>query len=172
MVLRYLSSAAALTFALMGCQSTSAPPSGTASRLGPFVSVSPGARVSAGESIGSTGEADDCATRLQDLGGTFLTYWNLNKHLPRSLEDLRSVVDPGTELKLSCPDSTAPFVYVPAGLRAAGRNRAILVYDPHLSKDGKRLCLLAEDPRAGAPWSVEVLAVPQSIFTLYRPISN
>jgi len=171
MLARHRVFAMVLCFAIAGCQSSTTPAAGRAAASHPTVTLT-GASPSGDLSNAASAEADDCATRMQDLGFLFLNYWRLNKQLPRSLLDLRSIADPVTELKLSCPGSTEPFVHVPGGLRAPGRSKAIFVYDPHLSKEGKRLCLLAEDPRPGAPWSVEVLAVPQSIFTLYRPISN
>lgn len=100
-----------------------------------------------------------------------IQFWRLNKQLPQHLDDLQSVVDPGETLELTCGQSKEPFVYVRSGLRSLGRKSAIFVYAPAPARDGSYWCLLAEDPRVGANWGMNVQPVPATLFRTYQPLN-
>jgi hypothetical protein len=113
---------------------------------------------------------DPCAMRLQDISGVLLQYFALNKRLPARLDELAPLADAGEALQFVCPASGKPYASDPQGLVLEGREKKIIIYDPTPAHRGSRWCVfMADDPRPGAAQSVEVLAVPEAIFQLYRP---
>ncbi len=114
---------------------------------------------------------DSCASRLQDIEGLMIQFWLLNKQMPPHLADLQSVADPGQTVELTCGQSRVPFVYVRSGLRSLGRKAAIFVYDPTPAADGTFWCILADDPRPGFNWSLDVQRVPPTLFRTYQTLN-
>ncbi len=112
--------------------------------------------------------AETCPSRLQDVSEAMLLFWATYKRLPERLQQLRAVSDRGDKLELSCPETHKPFIYMPTGMRALGRKKALFIYDATPAPNGSRWCILAEDPRPGAAWSMEVIAIPDPIFRLYQ----
>jgi hypothetical protein len=165
--------AVALLLSLGACQTTT-------KKIDPFPPpLQTTVRVNGANTAGSTAPKtsdisfapDSCASRLQDIEGTMIQFWLLNKQLPAHLEDLRSVLDPGQTLELTCAGSNEPFVYVRSGLRSLGRKSAIFVYSPTPARDGSYWCLLAEDPRVGSNWILDVQAVPPTLFRTYQLVN-
>jgi len=111
-------------------------------------------------------KTDPCASRLQDIGGTLLLYYAVNKHMPEKLEDIKPLADLGQDLQFTCPLSGKPYAFTPAGLAAVGKDKRIVVYDSEPSHNGKRWCVFMPTPRPGQ-MSVEVLEVPEGLFRTY-----
>ena len=65
--------------------------------------------------------------------------------------------------------SGKPYVYDRAGLSAPGKDKRIILYDAEPSHNGTRYCLLMPTIHPGEAQSVEVMAVPESLFKLYKP---
>ena len=113
---------------------------------------------------------DPCAIRLHDIGGALLHYFAVNKRLPDRLEEVQSFGDADQPLQFTCPTSGKTYGYAPQGLILEGRKKRIIVFDQMAAHDGQRWCVfMAEEPRPGAAQSIEVLAVPEGVFRLYRP---
>jgi hypothetical protein len=128
----------------------------------------PGQPVTPDELLGT----DPSAVRLEDIGGDFLLYMRINGHMPAGLEDLRSVDDQGGAAMFISPNSGQPYVYVPGGLWLSGHSNNIVVYDPELTKKGMRWCLFLGPQRANGTFSVDVVALPESVFRQYKPASS
>ena len=107
--------------------------------------------------------------RLQDIGGDFLLYMRINGQMPARLEDLRAVDDQGDAATFNSPAAGQPYVYVPAGLWLSGHNTDIVVYDPTLTRKSMRWCLFLGPRRGNGTFSVDVVALPESVFRGYKP---
>jgi hypothetical protein len=110
---------------------------------------------------------DPCASRLQDIGGTLLLYYSVNRHMPAKLEEIKPLADFDQDLQFTCPLSGKPYGYTPTGLAAVGKEKRIVVYDSEPSHNGKRWCVFMPPPRPGKAMSVEVLEVPEGLFDTY-----
>lgn len=115
---------------------------------------------------------DPCAIRLQDITGAILQFYVVNRHLPEKLEELRTVIDPGAELPVTCPVSHQPYVYTPNGLQSAGRNKRIVLNDAAASHDGNRWCVLMAPIQSGRAPYLEVVLMPEDLFRTYLLISE
>jgi hypothetical protein len=112
---------------------------------------------------------DPSALRLNDIGGALLLYYATNKQLPDQLEDLNASGYSEGPLKFTSPVSGKPYVYVPAGLSLEGQRKRIIAYDPTLTHDGRRFCLvMALESRPNAAQSVEILSLPEKVFEMYH----
>lgn len=112
---------------------------------------------------------DPCSARLQDIGGTILMYYALNKHLPLTLTDAASLGDIDTPADLSCPVSKLPYIYNPQGLAIPGTNRRIIVYDATPVHDGARRCLIMTPPVRGRAVTCDVQSFPENVFQTLKP---
>jgi hypothetical protein len=113
--------------------------------------------------------SDPCAVRMGDITAALTMYYGLNKQLPGSLEQLKPLANPGSELLLTCPVSSLPYVYSPAGLLAVGTNKRIVVWDATPAHDGSRWCILMPPVQTGGVVSFELVALPEAAFKLYVP---
>jgi hypothetical protein len=117
-------------------------------------------------------QSDPCAARMHDVAGAMLMHYALNQKLPERLEELSAMQDVGSPpLEFTCPQSNMPYVYVPAGLRAEGRNKVIVLHDAAAVHAGaSRWCILMPEHVVASPASksLEVLQLPESVFRLYR----
>jgi hypothetical protein len=125
----------------------------------------PGQTVNPDEILGT----DPTAIRLQDIAGDFLLYMRIYKQMPPTLEDLRTIDNQMPAAALVSPGSGQLYVYVPAGLWLTGHSEHIVVYDPALTKQSKRWCLFLGPPHPNGSFSVDVVALPESIFQQYKP---
>ena len=91
---------------------------------------------------------DPCADRLHAVSGALLYYYVLNKRMPQSIEELRSIAGPDPDVEFTCPVSGKPYVYDPRGLaRSGNRPGYIVLYDPEPSHSGMRWAVTAEETR-------------------------
>jgi hypothetical protein len=139
-----------------GCQTASAP------TAPPPIASPPSQQTSAAKPIFGS---DPSAQRLQDLEGDILLYYAANRKLPDSLDDLRSV---DSDVNFNSPVLGQPYIYDPRGLWAAGSNQSIILYDQVVTADGKRWCLFMSPPQGNGVLSLNVWAVPEKAFRLYR----
>lgn len=112
---------------------------------------------------------DPSAMRLQDIGGDFLLYMRIYGQMPSTLDQLRAVdsqIDPAT---FNSPASGQPFIYVPTGLWLSGHSNDIVVYDPVQTAKQMRWCLFLGPRRGNGTFSVDVVALPESVFRGYKP---
>jgi hypothetical protein len=155
--------------AMVGCQQQPPPPVS----FGPTsvdYSNKPDTESPTGEPLSpeSIFPTDPTATRLQDIGGYILLYYRDHKQLPASLDDLRSLPG-GDDLQFTSASTGEFFAYQPAGMWSPNHtDKCILIYDPNLI-NGKRWCLFMTAPNNGAALSVNVTAIPDSMFQTYRP---
>ncbi len=109
---------------------------------------------------------DPSAARLHEIAGNILLYLAVNSQMPKSLQDLKTVAD--EDLNLICPQTNSPYVYVPEGLHAPGKTKAVVVYEPAARPNGTRWCILMAEPRPGAAPAMEVLQMSDALFLGYR----
>jgi hypothetical protein len=142
-------------------------------KVGGAVVAADGTATNSKAALNNPALADPCAMRLQDISGVLLQYIALHRHLPTRLEELPPLADIGQQLELICPASGKPYEYSPAGLVAEAGSKKIIIYDPTPAHDGQRWCVfMANDSLTGAAQSVEVLAVPEKSFQLFRPVGQ
>jgi len=109
-----------------------------------------------------------CVARLDVIREQMLLYFATNRRLPPTLEALRAMPSADVELTLSCPDSGKLYVYFPAGLRAPGQRKRMIVYDPVPAANGKRGCILLTDAYGDQPMTLEALELPEAVFKVYQ----
>jgi hypothetical protein len=112
-----------------------------------------------------------CAERLHTIGGLLLEYYVVHKELPRRLEDLRPLAGIGEDFGTECPNTKAPYLYVPTGLHLDGKKMQIVVADAEPSHGGKRWCLLMSEKGTRGQLSVDVLLITEPIFRTYLPVA-
>jgi hypothetical protein len=157
---------AAMLAVLPGCQDKKAATGRPLNR--PMVSVPEEGPVSADQAVG----ADPCAARLHDIEGAMLLYYAIHKTLPEKLVDLAPLADFDAPLVFTCPASGQPYGYNRDGLRAPGKTKNILVYDPTPAHNGKRWCIFTTPAGRGTSRSLEVLAVTDPFFRGYQPVAK
>lgn len=110
---------------------------------------------------------DPAASRLQDIGGVMLVYYDSHKQLPSTLDELAS--SPGGDtLNLIAPRSGREFVYRPSGLWSESHTeKCIIAYDPDL-RGNMRWCLFLKPPTNGTALVVNVVAIPEQDFRTYH----
>ena len=74
-----------------------------------------------------------------------------------------------TELRLTCPATGQPYVYVPGyGLGAAGTNQRLVVYEQSAAHRGLRwVVVIAPPPQPGQPPSTRVIPFSEQRFRSY-----
>ncbi len=112
-------------------------------------------------------DADPCAANMQQIAGALLLYYATKHQMPERLRDIIPMADSDT-LKLECPASKMPYSYSPEGLRAEGKTKVIVVYDAAATHSGVRWCIVMSAPKSPVNRSLEVVAMPESQFLLYR----
>jgi hypothetical protein len=147
-----------------GCVSSPPPPKTSASDF-ESMNMPPGQTAIPDEVLGT----DPSAVRLQDIGGDFLLYMRINKQMPATLQDLSTVDGQGNAASFNAPASGQPYVYVSTGLWLSGHSQDIVVYDPALTKQSRRWCLFLGAPQPNGSVSVDVVALPESVFQQYKP---
>jgi hypothetical protein len=110
---------------------------------------------------------DACSNRLQDLAGSLLFYYAVNKQLPPTLADLKDVdgnVIPPEQL--TCPVSHKPYIYDPRGIPAGPNKPGVIVLaDPEPSHSGLRWAVSIEKSRnPGQPLVTHLIAAPETTF--------
>ncbi len=115
--------------------------------------------------------SDPCAAHLHDISGAMLLYYAVNRELPKSLDDLKSMADFDAPLDLNCPTSKETYTYVPGGLETPGKSKFIILHDASPAHGGGRWCILMEPAKGRAAPSMEVLLIPEPIFRGYLPIA-
>jgi hypothetical protein len=120
----------------------------------------------AGHPTAPINPTDACSDRLQDLAGSLLFYYAVNKRLPQTLTDLKDVdgnVIPPEQL--TCPVSHKPYIYDPRGIPAGDKPGVIVLADPEPSHSGLRWAITVEKPRGpGQPLITHLVAVPEITF--------
>lgn len=111
---------------------------------------------------------DVCSDNMHDLAGYLLQYYVLHREFPERLEDLQPLVDADRKLPLACPVSQRPYLYFPAGLRATGETRRLVVVDPAASHDGKRWAVISLEPGAKQPLGLWVVLLEEKDFLKYQ----
>jgi hypothetical protein len=117
-------------------------------------------------------DSDPAAVRLQDIEGLLLEFYALNRRLPTSLEEARSLADADAPADLFVsPDTHTPFTYTAAGLGSASNSKRIILYESVSHAGGQRWCILMPPPAAASPGSasMEVISLPESVFGRYKP---
>jgi hypothetical protein len=111
--------------------------------------------------------SDPAATRLQDIGGFLLLYYNDHHELPQTLDELTQMPG-GDQLNLAAPMSRREFSYAPHGLWWADHpEKCIVAFDPDL-RGGMRWCLFMTPPSYGAALSVNVVCIPEVNFSKFQ----
>jgi hypothetical protein len=121
----------------------------------------------AGHPTAPINPTDACSNRLQDLAGSLLFYYAVNKRLPQTITDLKDVdgnVIPPEQL--TCPVSHKPYVYDPRGIPAGGdRPGVIVLADPEPSHSGLRWAITVQKAgNPGQPLITHLVAVPETTF--------
>jgi hypothetical protein len=121
----------------------------------------------AGHPTAPINPTDACSDRLQDLAGSLLFYYAVNKRLPQTITDLKDV-DGNVILpeQLTCPVSHKPYVYDPRGIPAGGDKPGVIVLaDPEPSHSGLRWAITVQKPPSpGQPLITHLVAVPETTF--------
>jgi hypothetical protein len=108
---------------------------------------------------------DPCATRLQDISAALLMYVTVHKEMPPALEDLRTLMGP--DLKLICPTTGQPYVYVRAGLAVPGQERQLVAYEASPGPQGWRWGIVASPPDGSHPLTMLVVRLNQPVLDAY-----
>jgi hypothetical protein len=111
---------------------------------------------------------DACATRMQDMCGGLLLYYQLKNRLPESLDEIKNF--PGEEgvPSFNCPVSKQPYVYMPNGIFLPEKNARVIVYDAAPSHSNMRWAISIDEPQPGQPLVTKVIALPETFFLLRR----
>jgi hypothetical protein len=110
---------------------------------------------------------DACSDRLQDLAGSLLFYYAINKRLPPNLNDLQDVNGEAIPTEhLTCPVSHKPYIYDLRGIPAGnGKPGLIVLADPEPSHSGLRWAITVEKPKNPTqPLITHLVAVPETTF--------
>lgn len=114
---------------------------------------------------------DPCAARLHDVAGALLLYYRVKQQMPAKLEDVRSGVKFAEDLEFTCARNGAPFVYVPNGMAAAGKEQRIVAFDPTpIGRPRFRWCLIATVSNSGA-LITDVVPLEEKVFNTYHAAS-
>jgi hypothetical protein len=136
-------------------QSGTAPRSTTATRPGDTARIT---------------NTDPCASRLHELCGPLLLYYNLQRRLPERIEELGQV--PGFEglRDFTCPTSGRPYIYNSAGVAGLEPGSRVVIYDPLPSHSGIRWGVAVQIPGEDQPLIAKVIGLPESKFA--RPAGH
>lgn len=111
---------------------------------------------------------DPCAARLHDIAGALLLYYRVKQQMPAKLEDVRSLGSIAQDLEFSCARNGAPFVYVPNGMAAVGKEQRIIAFDPTpIGRPRFRWCLIASVTNSGA-LVTDVVPMAEKVFNTYQ----
>jgi hypothetical protein len=130
------------------------------------------------ESVEKALLTDPCVERMHNLCGAMLAFYLINKDLPASLDDLKTVAEFGGPLEPSCPASGQPFVYEPAGLHSVNGRKYIVLYDATpahkgtgllaAAGEGVRHAIVTPENNPGSSRSFEVVSMPEGLFRTYQ----
>src|ERR1700683_3942245 len=151
-------SIAAMLLAQAGCASHPQQPNNGQAVSG--INLPPGETANPDEILNT----DPSAMRLQDIAGDFLLYMRIYGQMPSTLDQLRAVdsqIDPAT---FTSPAPAPPDVYVPTGIWLGGHSNDIVVFDPVQTARQMRWCLFLGPRRGNGSFSVDVVALPESVF--------
>ena len=152
--------ALAISLLTTGCQST--PPDTKQSAATPMPS-------DRDVTLDDALSTDPCALRLGDITAALTMFYSLNKRLPSSLDELKPLAAPGSDLAFTCPVSSQPYVYSPEGLLSIGTNKKIIIWDATPAHNGSRWCILMPPAQATTAVSFELVALPERAFKTYIP---
>ena len=114
-------------------------------------------------------DTDDCAARMHTLEGQLLLYYLKYRKLPMTLDQLRSVADPGDEVPMDCPVSHQPYAYSPDGLVFGADMRRLVVYDSSPAHSGTRWGVLFSLAKGTEPPNMQVIQIPEPSMVGYHP---
>jgi hypothetical protein len=152
-----------------GCQSEPAPrPRAEVSRSQKVSIVSPGAQSPiAAKEVDALVTADPCGVRVSAIAGKLLMYYAIHRRLPAELQELGELADPDEAMEFTCPTSGLPYVYVPSGMRFAGKDERLVLHDAEPSHDGSRWGVLAAPPKGARPATTWAVRLPEDVFQAY-----
>ncbi len=147
--------------AAQGCTSSPPPPqvrAGAADKQVPAAGVAP---------ITNT---DACATRMHDISGALLLFYQKFQRLPERLDDLRQISEFSKLPEFSCPVSKRPYLYAASGISSPEPNARIVLYDPTPAHGYHRWAVSIIEPESPrAPLVTKVIALPASGFRIPAP---
>ncbi|HEX8339929.1 MAG TPA: hypothetical protein VF624_03375 [Tepidisphaeraceae bacterium] len=111
---------------------------------------------------------DACATRMQDMCGGLLLYYNVHRRLPASLDEMKSFPGGADVGDYACPVSRQPYVYVPNGIYLPEKNTRIVIYDAAPTHSNMRWAISIDEPQEDKPLVTKVIALPETFFLLRR----
>jgi hypothetical protein len=159
----------AVALGAAACETTPAP-GPTAAPQGPWTGDQPSsaAPLTPDEIVAT----DPCVAQMHDIAGAMLLFFAVNKHLPPTLEDLKSMADADAPLVFTCPTTGQPYVYVPSGLGTVGTPKHIILYAASPDSHGRRWCILMSPPPPGfaASQTLEVVPIPEAQFHRFYPM--
>ena len=85
---------------------------------------------------------DACATRLHDLCGPLLFYYQRNHRLPGNINELADMPGYEPSMAFACPVSKRPYVYNPVGIVTTDKRPRPILYDPAPSHSGMRWAII------------------------------
>lgn len=156
--------AAAAVGAVAGCRSN-ANPGGASADAGQ--STTPTDMPRSTDPVAPISNTDPCATRLHELCGPLLLFFQSRQRLPDRIEELREIR--GFEnLEITCPVSNRPYVCRPIGIATGDGQPRIVIFDPAPSHSGFRWAVTIIEPTEDRPRApiTKVIALPESAFTL------
>jgi hypothetical protein len=162
--------AMALGLAPCGCQTTTQnAPMNTSASNSRAASVSDFSSAGPTNSPDAILSGDPSPGRLQDIGGYLMLFYHEYKRMPASLDELRTMPG-GDEVNVLSP-SGQPYGYYPDGAWSSKQpQKCVVAYDPMVSSNGFRWCLLMSLPKGNADaLSVEAVSLPDSNFHQYKP---
>ena len=119
---------------------------------------------------GDLSNTDPCATRLHDLSGLLLLYFDRHNALPQTLADLDELEAFGLKSPPAvCPKTGTPYLYNPGGIYLADTNQYVLVYDAAPVHAGFRWAILGKEPTATQGPVFKVIPLPERFFALRPP---
>ena len=122
-----------------------------------------GKRASPPPAVAPITNLDPCATRLHDISGALLLYYQKNRSLPANVDELKQLGTIFTSLEFSCPVSKQPYVYIPTGISSPEPNAPIVLHDPTPAHDHHRWAISSVEPDSSQGALVtKVIALPAS----------
>ena len=101
---------------------------------------------------------------MHDVCAPLLLYFGRYQRLPAQVEELAQV--PGVTVpELACPVSGRPYVYNPQGPAGLEAGTRIILYDATPAHAGRRWGIVVREPMPGQALVVNVVAVPESVFS-------
>ncbi|KPJ56331.1 MAG: hypothetical protein AMS16_02580 [Planctomycetes bacterium DG_58] len=107
---------------------------------------------------------DPCAERLHEISGRLLLYYSLNRRLPPSLEELRTVTRDEAELTYVCPQSGETYIYRAEGLALPDGAGSLVLYDAVPVHNGGRWGIVVNRNAPGTPLTAGVVWIDETVM--------